>query len=122
MLPDWTWNGRDVPPYKPAFTRLFADNNGRIWIMRPGPGYHIEGECDEDPDADSRSYDEPCWKQTTTWEVFDEEGRFLGGADLPEGVQMSPPPYIRDDVFLAGFMDEAGTIMVKRFRIALPGN
>lgn len=67
----------------------------------------------------------PCWRETTTWDVFDEEGRFLGDAELPEGTQMFPPPYVRGDLFLAAYlaayMDEVGTVMVKRYRIVLPG-
>lgn len=58
-------------------------------------------------------------------DVFDEEGRFLGDAELPEGTQMFPPPYVRGDLFLAAYlaayMDEVGTVMVKRYRIVLPG-
>ena len=65
--------------------------------------------------------EEPCWREHTTWDVFDEEGRFLGKADVPEGISLYPGPYIRDDVFLSSFMDEMGTIMVKRYRLVLPG-
>lgn len=121
-FPGWVWNGREVPSYKPAFNGLFADNNGRIWVMRPGPGVHLGGDCIEDPEPGEPFYQKPCWRQTTTWEVFDEEGRYLGGAELPEGIQSRPAPFIRDDMFLASFTDEAGTVMVKRFRITPPAN
>jgi len=36
-------------------------------------------------------------------------------------VQTSPNPYITEGHFLTSFMDELGTVMVKRFRIVVPG-
>jgi len=119
--PDWTWTGADIPTHKPAFSDLRADLSGRIWVQRPGPGYHVEEECNEDPEP-GEPFGTPCWQASTTWEVFDEEGRFLGGAELPEGLQPYVPPFIRDDVFLTAYIDDAGTVMVKRFRIVQPGN
>lgn len=118
--PDWTWSGPSIPSHKPAFSQLLADVSGRIWVRRPGPGYHVEEECNEDPEPGS-PFGTPCWRETTTWDVFDEEGRFLGDAELPEGIQRFPPPYVRGDLFLAAYMDEVGTVMVKRYRIVFPG-
>ena len=117
--PDWTWNGPDIPSYKPAFSQLLADADGRIWVRRPGPGDHVEEECNEDPQP-GEPFGTACWREATTWEVFDENGRFLGGAELPEGIQTYPRPYVRGDFFLAGFMDDAGTVQVKGYRIVLP--
>ena len=121
-FPGWTWNGHDVPGNKPAFSSLLADNNGRTWVMRPGPGVYLGGDCVEEPEPDTPFYEKPCWEQTTTWEVFDEKGRYLGGADLPKGIQARPAPYIRDDMFLASFIDKMGTVTVKLFRITLPAD
>ena len=120
MFPEWIWNGSDVPSHKPAYSQLLADLSGRIWVRRPGSGYHVDTECHENPLVESDN-EEPCWREHTTWDVFDEEGRFLGKADVPEGISLYPGPYIRDDVFLSSFMDEMGTIMVKRYRLVLPG-
>ena len=64
---------------------------------------------------------EPCWPEHTTWDVFEEGGRFLGAADVPESASWYRYPYIRDDMFLSVTMDDAGTIMVKRYRLVLPG-
>jgi len=36
------------------------------------------------------------------------------------GVGPDTPTFIRDDVFVTVIEDEAGTIMVKRYRIVLP--
>ena len=54
---------------------MLADQSGRIWVRRPGPGYHVEGDCTEDPEPGGPF--ERCWMETSTWEVFDEEGRYL---------------------------------------------
>lgn len=119
--PDWSWNGPGIPEHKPAFSQLLADADGRIWVRRPGPGYHVDEECNEDPEPGA-AFGTLCWLETTTWEVFDDDGRFLGGAELPEGIQAFPQPYVRDNVFLAVYMDDLGTVMVKRYRIALPAD
>ncbi len=122
--PEWVWNGPEIPASKPAFSRFLPDRVGRIWVNRPGPGHHVEDECLEDPEPETirEAFGQPCWSAGTTWEVFDEEGRFLGTAELPEGVQTSPNPYITEDHFLTSFMDDLGTVMVKRFRIVVPGD
>jgi hypothetical protein len=115
----WVWNGENVPSVKPAYQQFIPDHSGRVWVVRPGLGYHVEGECDENPEPvlGPRT---PCWRSTTSWEVFDEEGRFLGGVELPEGVGSYPDPYIRGDMFLAPVTDDYGTTMVKRYRLEYP--
>jgi len=115
----WIWNGEGVPAVKPAYQQFIADHSGRIWVVRPAAGSHVEGECTENPQPGLPA--EPCWRATTSWEVFDDEGRFLGGVDLPEGVGSSPEPYIRGDMFLAPVTDDYGTTMVKRYRLEYPG-
>jgi hypothetical protein len=119
--PDWTWTGPDIPANKPAFSSLVADRSGRIWVQRPGPGRHVDEECNEDPEP-GEPFGTACWTSESTWEVFDEEGRFLGGADLPDGLQTYVPPFIEDDTYLAAYIDDLGTVMVKRYRIVLPAN
>jgi len=54
------------------------------------------------------------------FEVFDEEGKFLGAVDVPPEVAAANTFFIRDDLFIAGIEDDAGTPMVKRYRIVLP--
>lgn len=118
-VPDWKWNGMEIPAVKPAYQRFYPDYSGRIWVSRPGLGSHVEGECSEDPQPDERT-PTPCWGSQATWDVFDEEGRFLGGADIPEIVGSYPTMYIRGDTFLAAAADDLGTVLVKRYRLAYP--
>jgi len=119
--PDWSWTGPGIPTQKPAFSSLLVDTTGRIWVRRPGPGFHVQEECNENPEPGD-PFGTACWDETTSWEVFDSEGRFLGGIDVPEGVGMFPEPYVRDDVFLAVYQDDLGTVMVKRYTIVPPGH
>lgn len=117
--PDWTWNGPEIPDAKPAFSQFVADHSGRIWVQRPGPGYHVDEECNEDPGPDE-PYGTPCWRSESSWEVFDVEGRYLGGVDMPENLNLFVPPHIENDMMVAAATDDFGTVMVKRFRIVLP--
>ena len=48
------------------------------------------------------------------------DGRFLGDLDIPDGMQLGPQPYISRDLIVARFQDDAGTPMVKRYRLVLP--
>lgn len=118
-VPTWSWNGNDIPALKPAFQRVLPDHSGRIWVGRPGPGVHVEGECNENPTPENAGED-PCWSSTTTWEVFDDEGRFLGGADVPEETGSYLSGYIEGDMVVTSVTDEMGTIMVKRYRLVYP--
>ena len=71
----------------------------------------------------------PCWRDRTILDAFDPEGRYLGEIDIPEifynkrfAVQMfNPQPFVREEMVLAAVEDEAGTIIVKRYRLVLPG-
>ena len=119
--PDWTWNGPEIPDVKPAFSQFIADRSGRIWVQRPGLGYHVDEECNEDPQPDE-PFGTACWRSDSSWEVFDLEGRFLGGVDMPENLTLYVPPHIEDEMFVATATDDYGTVMVKRFRIVLPAN
>lgn len=57
---------------------------------------------------------------TETAAVVHREGRFRGELDIPDGMQLYPQPYISGDVVIAHFQDDAGTPMVKRYRLVSP--
>ena len=116
--PGWAWGGPDVPEHKPFFEQLVPDQDGRIWVSRRGPSFRIP-ECDEDPEPGAS--DRPCWESNWIQEVFGPDGRYLGDVRFPPDYSRFGDLYIRDDMVLLQTMDEAGTIMVKRFRLVLPG-
>jgi hypothetical protein len=66
--------------------------------------------------------DAPCWTDTTLLDVFDVEGRYLGPVEVPVGMRSSPAVlHVRGNQVVGVVEDEAGTIMVKRYRLVLPG-
>ena len=119
MSADWVWDGPDLPATKPAFERLGADESGRIWVLRAGPGVY-NPECSEDPEVDGP----PCWTDTPLVDVFDLEARFLGTVDAPKGLDLFDDffvtPYIKGDLMITVAEDEWGTIQVKRYRLVVP--
>ncbi len=112
-FPEWTWNGPEIPPIKPAYGQMLADPSGRVWVTRSGPSTY-EPECDVREGVS-------CWRSERFVDLFDVDGRYLGPVDIPADVGFTPRPFIRDDLFVATNTDEAGTIMVKRYRLVLPG-
>ena len=49
------------------------------------------------------------------------EGRYLGEVSVPPNFSLEPLPFIGGTDVIARVEDEAGTIMVKRYRLVLPG-
>jgi hypothetical protein len=114
--PGWAWNGPEVPARKPAYSALVPDRSGRVWVERPGPGVRLEG-CDPSPRTADEILRAPCWRQTSTWEVFDLEGRFLGPVEVPEGVVIDQRSWIGEDEVLTVSEDVEGVPYVKRYRL-----
>jgi hypothetical protein len=118
--PDFRWSGPPVPEHKPYYARLHADLSHRIWVHLHAPSTPVEG-CNPDPQpGDSYS---PCWQQQYEYDVFGQDGRYLGPLEMPPELRGAPlhKAHIRDDVLITVVQDEAGTIMVKRYRLVLPG-
>ena len=103
-----------IPAVKPAFGGFFAGHEGTVWALRDGPSEYL-------PDCGGEPGDDPCWRRTMIIDAFGADGRFLGELDIPDGMQFYPQPYIRGDMIIAAFEDEAGTPMVKRYRLVPPG-
>lgn len=115
--PEWSWGDTEVPVTKPAFSRLIPTLSGETWVVRPGPASR-DAACDED---DFTPTGEPhCWLEEPVVDVFGADGRYLGNVVVPAALQWDPHPYINGDVIIALVEDDAGTVMVKRYRLALP--
>jgi len=116
--PDWEWNANPVPPTKPAFTSFTGDRHGRIWVSR-ALGTATVAECDIDPLLVEGRSAVACWRDLPGLDVFEEDtGRFLGQISLDEPLRH---PVFFEDAILTVSEDGAGTIMVKRYRLVLPG-
>jgi hypothetical protein len=114
------WSASQLASVKPSFDRFLGDRSGRVWVLRRDVGERIAG-CNEDAETSAEYREAPCWQDTTSVDVFDFDGRYLGGVNAPVEMSWTPLPSIRDDTVLATAQDEAGTIMVKRYRLVLPG-
>jgi hypothetical protein len=97
---------------------MHAGRSGRILVVREGPSRRIE-PCTEDPQPGDSDF-VPCWESTWIWDMFDADGRYLGEIASP-GYCMSPFPFLDDRRLTMAVTDDAGTIMVKRYRLVLPG-
>lgn len=115
--PDWTWGDAEIPATKPAFSRLLPALSGETWVVRPGPARHDES-CDEASFPDDG--EAHCWTEEPLVDVFGPDGRYLGAVTVPAGLQWDPRPHINGSDFIARVEDDAGTVMVKRYRLALP--
>jgi hypothetical protein len=114
--PSWTWDGPPVPATMPAFVGLFGDADGRIWVRRNLPSVRVE-ECTEEPQPNERIV--ACWEPRYAQDVFGPDGRYLGEAESPEpGRPLNVERgFVRADLVLLQTQDEAGTVMVKRYRL-----
>ncbi len=121
-VPDWNWQGDEPPDHQPAFDYFIMPVSGEIWVWRPGPSRSLP-DCIEEPAEDPRgARSQPCWRSETILDVFGRDGRYLGQVEPPAGLRPAPSnPYVRGDRLYAVIEDEAGTIMVKRYRLVLPG-
>jgi hypothetical protein len=102
---------------------LSPDKHGETWVRRSGPSRSLPG-CIEEPAEDPRhAWERPCWRAETILNVFGRDGRYLGQVETPPGLRPAPPsnPFVRGDRLYAVVEDDAGTIMVNRYRLVLPG-
>lgn len=127
----WTWRGPVIPEEKPPFKWLFADAGGRIWVqlhqeatLRTGAAAAAgpEGEAGslEEEGAGSEAPELPDvgdWTEPTVFDVFENDGSYLGQVRVPENVRLLPLPAIRGNTVWAAVVDEAGEPGVVRFEI-----
>ena len=72
-------------------------------------------------DGESAGDISQCWVADTFLDAFAADGRYLGEVGLPPTAVLSMDVFIRGDMLVVPSSDEAGTIMVKRYRLVLPG-
>jgi len=123
VQPDWSWPLTPIPDHRPAFLHFRGDRYGRIWVVRALRTDEVT-DCDPNPLSVEDQSPRYCWRDVFGLDVFDEEdGRYLGEVEVPIISIFGAPPalaFLRDSLIVA-VQDEAGTIMVKRYRLVLPG-
>ncbi len=117
--PNWRWNGPPIPDVKPPYARFWAGEDGTVWVRVNQPGVRRD-----DPDYDPTDPDDlpDEWHEPVVFDVFDEDGRYLGAVRAPDGFQArwTAPVFTRDWV-LGIVTDEYDVETVVKFRVELPG-
>ena len=111
MAPDWQWNGPPIPDTKPPFQDIAVGRDGRIWVRLHQPGYRAERADPEDPQTADR------WEEPVVWDVFEQDGTYLGQVRAPDGFRTHPEPVFGADRVWAVTTDELEVQYLTRFRI-----
>jgi hypothetical protein len=117
--PNWRWNGPTIPDTKPPYREIIGGEDGTIWVLVSQPGVRRE-----DPSYDSTDPDAipDQWIEPALFDVFEENGRYLGAVRTPLGFNAQwPRPLFTREWVLATVRDEFDVQTVVRYRVELPG-
>jgi len=112
-----------IPDHKPAYRWFVPTQTGEIWLHRLGPSEPLTG-CAGDPleVGYAAAREDPCWRDRAIIDAFDGDGRYLGDVEVPEYlIRYVGSLTIRGRVVAGVMQDDAGTYVVKRYRLVLPG-
>jgi hypothetical protein len=107
----WTWNGVPIPATKPAFEQLFAATDGRVWVLRAGAAVERATPETDDNGVVLR------YTERRTFDVFEEDGTFLGTVAVPEEFGTRPAPVFTRNAVWAVVQGANGEPQVARFRL-----
>lgn len=114
--PGWEWDGPAIPDTKPAYRRVWADEEGRIWVQLYTEGERIpEGQLEEREGSGDQPSDR--WREPLAFDLFEPDGTYLGAVPAPRGLQTSPRPVARDETVWAVVRDELEVPYVVRYRL-----
>ena len=116
--PNWRWNGPQIPDVKPPFSRFFAGEDGTVWVLA-----HQKAEEVEDPFFDPSDPEAiaDVWKEPVVFDVFEQDGSYLGAVRAPKGFRTYPAPIFTRDWVMGTLRDEFDVQTVVKFRVELPG-
>jgi hypothetical protein len=115
--PGWRWNGPGIPDTKPPLRDVFADADGRIWVVVSRPGRETMTAAEAREEARRTGRTPLRFQEPPAFDVFDSEGRFLGPVAAPPDLQLDPAPLARGDSVWAVARDELGVPSVVRYRL-----
>lgn len=116
LVSDWDWDGPPIPEHKPFFTDLYAGRDGRIWVQVSTEGREIRNE---DHDPDNPRSQAVVWEEAMRFDVFEEDGTYLGVVAAPDEFDgYVEPVFDRDHVWWVT-RDELGVQRVARYAIRL---
>jgi hypothetical protein len=116
----WRWNGPPIPSTKPPFRNIFTSREGNVWVQVSQPGRPIMTDA-EARQEEQRSGRRPLrYRESVAFDVFSQDGRYLGDVDVPESFRMDPEPIVQGDHVWAVTRDELDVATVVRFRVIYP--
>ena len=117
--PNWRWNGPPIPHEKPPYSRFYAGDDGTVWVRVHQPARKVEDPSYDPTDPDAIP-DE--WREPLLFDVFDQDGSYLGAVRAPDGLGTYPQPVFTRDWVLGIVRDQFDVQTVVRFRVELPAN
>ena len=97
--PNWRWNGPPIPETKPPFSNFYPGEDGTIWVKVHQPGKKVEDPFFDPSDPDAIA-DE--WREPILFDVFAEDGSYLGAVRAPDGLSRQPQPHLHARVGSGG--------------------
>ncbi len=116
--PTWRWSGEPIPDVKPPLRTFFPGEDGTIWVMVHQPASRVEDPFYDPSDPDAVP-DE--WREPIVFDVFDEDGTYLGAVRAPDGLGRNPHPIFTREWVLGTIRDELDVQTVVKFRVDIPG-
>ncbi len=107
----WQWNAEPIARVKPAFTKILAATDGRVWLVRPGAATRLAT-----PERDENGV-EILYAEKQDFDVFEPDGTYLGTVAVPEQMEFRPTPVILGDQLWAVVRAESGEQRVVRYRL-----
>ena len=116
--PNWRWNGPPIPDSKPPFSVFYPGEDGTIWVKLHQPAKKVEDPYFDHSDPDAIP-DE--WKEPVLFDVFHDDGSYLGAVRAPDGLSRYPQPIFTEGWVLGVVRDEFDVQTVVKFRVEIPG-
>ena len=72
-----------IPEVKPLIREILVDPEGRLWVSRYTEAAFMEYSPEERASLQERLIPSYQWRDTLTWDVFDDDGELLGVVTFP---------------------------------------
>ncbi len=104
-----------TPSIKPIYRSIYAGKDGSIWVQR----YVAAVKTDQEgqPPPPERAPPRRTWREPAVYDVFRDDGTFLGEVHVPEGVSLWT--YHLDEIW-ATTRGEMGETYLVRMSLSIP--
>jgi hypothetical protein len=121
--PQWSWRGAALPDHKPAYHRILAGSDDRIWVWPAQPSVSVAAP----PQWVLVGGPRRLWVEpgTGAFDVFDAMGAFSGRVRVPGELGYAvfgttPGPLIEADTLWWAVADSAGAHTLVRTHVTWP--